>query len=82
MVKKVTNVNAPSWQVGDGVYLAWSMLDDNQRLQHSKHRLTKGEVIEVKHGQGVQYGIAVRFNGDPEHHWFKRLQLSQTPEME
>lgn len=81
-LRKPAGNDGIAWKAGDSVYLAWSMLDDEQRLRHSKHRLTKGQVVETRSGQGVHYSTAVTFNGDPEPHWFKRRQLSQVPEAE
>jgi hypothetical protein len=63
------------------VYLAWSMLTDEQRFALSKHRLTKGKVVDVRTGQGVSYTTAVSFN-DEEPQWLRRVQLSRTPEAE
>lgn len=79
-MKKADHITgAPKWEVGDGVYLAWSMLDDDQKLRLSMYRTTRGEVIAKRTGIA---STGVRFNGDPEPVWFKAICLARVPEAE
>jgi hypothetical protein len=78
--KKADHIaGAPKWQEGDTGYLAWSMLDDDQRLRLSSHRMTRGEVVAKRPGHN---SVGVRFNGDPEPVWLKPIHLAHAPEAE
>ena len=60
------------------VYLAWSKLNDDQRLQWSSYRSKRGVVVETKHAKGT----AVRFNDDPEPIWLAGRLLTGAPEFD
>lgn len=68
----------PMPDVGDGVYLAWSQLPEQKRLELSSVRTTKGTVVETRKGRRP---IGVRFNGDPELVWLERVELARVPEV-
>ena len=68
----------PMPDVGDGVYLAWSQLPEQKRLELSSVRTTKGTVVETRKGRRP---IGVRFNGDPELVYLERVELARVPEV-
>lgn len=70
---------APKWAVGDSAYLAWSQLDDDQRLWLSKYRNTKAAIVEKRPGYS---STGVRFNGNPDTIWLKPIQLASAPEVD
>lgn len=71
-------VALPMPDVGDGVYLAWSQLPEQKRLELSSVRTTKGVVAETRKGRRP---IGVRFNGDPELVYLERVELARVPEV-
>ena len=71
-------VALPMPDVGDGVYLAWSQLPEQKRLELSSVRTTKGTVVETRKGRRP---IGVRFNGDPELVYLERVELARVPEV-
>lgn len=71
-------VALPMPDVGDGVYLAWSQLAEQKRLELSSVRNTKGTVVETRKGRRP---IGVRFNGDPELVYLERIELARVPEV-
>ncbi len=71
-------VALPMPDVGDSVYLAWSQLPEQKRLELSSVRTTKGTVAETRKGRRP---IGVRFNGDPELVYLERIELARVPEV-
>ena len=78
VVFKSTNPADDKYHVGDTVYLAWSEIEAKNQVRMSQYRTTKGVVVEFQSGFR---SIGVRFNGDPETIWFKRVELARVPEV-
>lgn len=73
-----TNPAGDKYAIGDTVYLAWHEIELKLQVRLSQYRMTKGTVAEIQSGFR---SVGVRFNGDPELIWFKRRELSRTPEV-